>query len=78
VYNVRDELHIVRRGLGPITIKFGKVIICFEIGGANVNKEPARRAPIFFTNTNHHFCPNKTKYKYSFKKYHDIINDDYS
>jgi hypothetical protein len=62
-------------GLGPIIIKFRKVIICFETWGPNIKYRLLRLTTVFFPNVSHHFYLTKTKYKGLFKKYHDIINN---
>jgi hypothetical protein len=74
--NMRDGLYIGRRGLGRIVTKFGKVIIYFETGGASINRELIKRTAIFFPNISYDFYVGETKYKDSFKKYHDIVNND--
>jgi hypothetical protein len=73
---LKDGLYIWSTGLGPITSKFGKVIICFETGGVNVNGLFLKLTSVFFLNINHSYYLTKTKYKYPFGKYHDITNDN--
>jgi hypothetical protein len=68
-YNLQDGLYIGKTGLGPIAIKTGKTIICFETGGVDVNKELVKLTSVFSLNTNHYFYLTKTKYKYSFKNF---------
>jgi hypothetical protein len=73
---LKDGLFIGRNELGFIATKFGKVIICFETGGGNVKGKLIKRTVLFFLNIDHHFYLTGRKYKYLFKKYYDIINND--
>jgi hypothetical protein len=66
VYNLGDVMNIWRTGLGSTATKFGKIILCFEIGGLNINKELIRGTSIFFSNINHHFYVGEIKYYRSF------------
>jgi hypothetical protein len=58
------------------TTKCGKVIICFETWGVNVSRDLVRGISVFFPNINHHFYVGEIFYKYSFKKYYGIVNDE--
>jgi hypothetical protein len=51
------------------------VIICFETGKRDVNKNLARRAIEYFPDGSHHFYISKEAFKHPFKQYHNYIND---
>jgi hypothetical protein len=48
-YNVSDGLYIGKTRLGNITTKFGKVIICFEIGWPSIKRDLIRPTAVFFS-----------------------------
>jgi hypothetical protein len=69
-------LYIGRTGLVVITTKFWKVIICFETGGTNIKREFIRRTSAFFPNIKHHLYVIERAFKYLFKKFLWIIEND--
>jgi hypothetical protein len=74
-FYLEDGLYIGRKGLVAIVIKFNKVIIGFQTGKRTVNKNFARRPPVYFPDTKHRFYITEETYKYQFKQHNNFVND---
>jgi hypothetical protein len=63
---MEDGLDIGRRGLGNITTKFTKMIICLKSEKLDTNKRLLRRAAVFFPDIKHHFYIPEVVFKIQF------------